>query len=302
MSLTKLTSELMRTGARVGPMRFLGAVNPVYEAEGAGAGAPSGNGEQAAAAAAAQQPAGDGKPATILGGAGDGAAAGAAKAGEGEAEGEGDKSGKGEETPEAKAEREKAEKKAARKAELDAMSPEDREKAEAEDAEADRLAAVPEDGVYDLRMPEGVTVDNELLAEVAPEFKELGLTNGQAQKLADKFTGLLKKRGETKAKEWSDRLAGWADTAKADPEIGGDKWDVTVLNADKAMRKFGTPALKEYLESSGGGNFPELIRAFARAGATIADDDPAITETPGNPKPTADTAERMYPDDKPKGK
>ena len=195
--------------------------------------------------------------------------------------------------------------KAARAAELAAMSPEDRAAAEAADAEDEaeeaRLAVVPEDGEYELTMPEGVELDAELMAELGPQFAEMGLSTGQAQSLADKFIAAQTARGAKQQEAWQATLAGWVDTAKADPEMGGAKWDATAEIASNVVTRFGTPALKEYLNASGGVNHPEMIRFMAKVGAMIGEDNLAISETPGA-KVKADTASILYPNDTPKGK
>lgn len=159
---------------------------------------------------------------------------------------------------------------------------------------------VPDDGKYSLTMPEGVEVDQELLDALGPEFKELGLTNAQAQKLADKFIASQQAKVEVQASRWSETITKWADDAKADKEIGGDNWDASVASAQRAMKQFGTPALREYLNASGGGNHPEVIRAFAKVGSMIKEDSPAGSGAEGSGKP-ADPAHIMFPSDAPKG-
>lgn len=194
----------------------------------------------------------------------------------------------------------------ARAAELAAMSPEDRAKAEADDATAEaetaRLAVVPEDGKYELTMPEGVELDAELMAELGPEFSELGLTTGEAQKLADKFIARETARQAKAQEDWAATISEWLDTAKNDPEMGRAKWDATRDAATGLVDRFGSPALREYLNASGGGNHPEMIRFTAAVGAVIGEDKPAISETPGS-KQTVDVAAKLYPNDPPrKGK
>lgn len=166
---------------------------------------------------------------------------------------------------------------------------------------ADPLDVVPADGKYALTMPEGVTVDQALLDELSPEFKAAGLTGKQAQALADKY--IARKTAEAKAQgeAWAKTTSDWVDAAKADPEIGGAKWDGTVKAASGIVGRFGNDALKEYLNASGAGNHPEMIRFMAKVGAMIGEDKPAISETPGS-KVKADSATILYPDDQPKGK
>lgn len=200
----------------------------------------------------------------------------------------------------------KQEEKAARKAELDKMSPEDRTKAEADDAakeaEEVRLATVPDDGKYDLKMPDGVELNADLLAAISPDLAALALSNGQAQQLANTFIAAQQAANVKAAEAWATTLNGWVETAKADPEIGGAKWDATVKNATRAIGKFGSPELREYLEHSGGGNHAEMIRAWAKVGAAIGEDNPAVGDPAGKPTATADKAAVLYPNDLPKGK
>lgn len=159
---------------------------------------------------------------------------------------------------------------------------------------------VPEDGKYALTMPEGVELDGELAEALGPEFKELGLTNAQAQKLVDKYIAIQQARADKQSEGFAQIVEGWAATAKKDPEIGGDKWDASVQAAQRAVNRLGTPALKEYLNASGGGNHPELIRFMAKAGAMIAEDNPASGGAGGAGKP-ADAAYTLFPSDAPKG-
>ena len=143
-------------------------------------------------------------------------------------------------------------------------------------------------------------VDAELLAAVSPRFKELGLTRAQAQALTDDFIKVQQQRGEGQVKAWGERVQKWADDAKADKDIGGDKWDTSVADAKRAISKLGTPALKEYLETSGGGNHPEVIRILAKAGALLKEDSPPNDGGQGSGKPV-ETAHALFPTDAPKG-
>lgn len=196
---------------------------------------------------------------------------------------------------------------AAAKAEHDKTKPE----AKADDA---KLDVVPEDGKYTLTMPDGIEVDQGLLDALAPKFKDLGLTHKQAQGLADEFIKHQQAQAEAHAGkpegQWSmaayqyfkengtpDK---WADNAKADKEIGGDKWDGTVATATRAVNALGTPELKAFLNASGGGNHPEVIRFMAKVGAMIKEDNPATGGAEGKGKPV-DPAHILFANDAPKG-
>lgn len=182
---------------------------------------------------------------------------------------------------------------AAAKAEHDKGKP-------AEKSEEDKLReTVPEDGKYALKMPEGVEVDTELLAALGPKFAAKKMTNGEAQELADEFIKVQEARATKQAEQWAETINGWADQAKADKEIGGAKWEGTVAASRRAVETFGDADLKEYLNASGGGNHPSLIRFMAKVGAMIKEDTPAGGNIPG--RAARDRTEVLYPDDQPKG-
>ncbi|TIW56713.1 MAG: hypothetical protein E5V54_11235 [Mesorhizobium sp.] len=187
-----------------------------------------------------------------------------------------------------------AEENAAAKAEHDKTKP--AEKSDAEKA----LDTVPEDGKYALTMPEGVQVDQELLDALGPKFAAKKLTTREAQELADEFIKIETARGTKRMEDWGKTISGWAETAKKDPEIGGDKWDGTAKAAQKAVNTLGTPELRTYLNASGGGNHPELIRIFAKVGAMISEDNPPTDGAGGKGKPV-DAAHMLFPNDVPKG-
>ncbi len=179
---------------------------------------------------------------------------------------------------------------------------------------ADTPDVVPADGKYELKMPDGVEIDQSLLDELSPEFKEIGLTTGQAQKLADRFAAHQRKQADeymseplgqyTAAASHYFRENGtpdtWADTAKSDKDIGRDKWAATTLSAARAVNALGTPELKAFLNASGSGNHPELIRVFAKVGNMISEDDPASGGMEGQGRP-AEPAYSLFPNDVPKG-
>ena len=150
--------------------------------------------------------------------------------------------------------------------------------------EADEFV-IPEK--YELTLPEGMPLDGELLEAVTPVFKDLMLTNDQAQALTDKFVEHMAAKNEQTMTAWAETLDSWVEKAQKDPEIGGDNWEQTKAMSQLAVNKLGTPELKTYLQRSGGGNHPELIRIFAKIGPLLKEDDPANGGEGGGGKPVA---------------
>ena len=145
----------------------------------------------------------------------------------------------------------------------------------------------------DFAMPEGVELDSELLAEAAPIFKELKLSQEQAQKLVD-FQAKQVQAGEANRVDAFNQLMNdWQTESKNDKEFGGDKFDENVKVAQSAINKFGTPGLKQLLEEHGVGNHPEVIRFMVKVGKLTSEDVPGGTTTP-NAKPQ-DRVSLLYP-------
>lgn len=145
------------------------------------------------------------------------------------------------------------------------------------EAEGAKVEGAPE--AYELTMPEGLTLDATALDAATPVFREMGLTNEQAQQLmpvaanfAQKIADGLNQKiiGDVAA----DRKA-WLDTAKADTELGGANWDQTISVAAKGLDQLGftkgTP-FRNLLDESGLGNHPDMIRAWSRVGKAIGED------------------------------
>ncbi|KKY89823.1 peptidase [Enterobacter cloacae] len=125
---------------------------------------------------------------------------------------------------------------------------------------------------YEFQAAEGVELDTEALKDFEPVARELNLTNEQAQKLVDAYPKILAGVQQRQADAWQKQTEGWAEAVKADKEIGGDKLESNLSAAQRALDQFGNPELKEYLNVTGMGNHPELVKAFVKIGKTMSED------------------------------
>jgi hypothetical protein len=178
------------------------------------------------------------------------------------------------------------------------------ESADAGDTEKNDKAAdkpddneLPPEEYAEFAMPEGVEVDSALLDKALPLFKELGMTQANAQKLVDLQAEHVQSFAQTQQDQFSEVITGWADSTKADKEIGGDDFDQNIGIAKTAIEKFGTPELSQFLHDSGAGSHPEIVRMFLKIGKLTQEDQPGS----GSPVAKARTlSERLYPNDQPK--
>lgn len=177
-------------------------------------------------------------------------------------------------------------------AEGDAAAQEAAAKAAAEAA----AAATPVE--YDIKLPEGMA-KGELVEDLKAFAKEKGLTNEDAQKLAD--LGVKQAQGFVAqlAEAQKTQTAEWAAATTADKDIGGDKLPENLAVAKKALDNFGTPEFKKLLNDSGLGNHPEIVRFMVKAGKAISEDGRLITGA-ASQKNRADTPieNRLYPNQK----
>jgi hypothetical protein len=137
---------------------------------------------------------------------------------------------------------------------------------------------------YELKAPEGRDFDPDVLGAFADVAKDLNLTNESAQKVIDKIAPALAEKFERNV---AAARAQWETDTRSDTEIGGDKLDQNLGVARKALESFGTPALKELLNTSGLGNHPEVVRLLVRAGKAISEDSMVSgtgTSTPADPR------------------
>lgn len=125
---------------------------------------------------------------------------------------------------------------------------------------------------YEFKGGEGVELDTEALKDFEPVARELNLTNEQAQKLVDAYPKILAGVQQRQAEAWQKQTEGWAETVKADKEIGGDKLTANLSAAQRALDQFGTPELKEYLNATGLGNHPDLVKTFVKIGKAMSED------------------------------
>ncbi|HCM9666310.1 TPA: peptidase [Enterobacter roggenkampii] len=125
---------------------------------------------------------------------------------------------------------------------------------------------------YEFTAGEGVELDTEALKDFEPVARDLNLTNEQAQKLVDAYPKILAGVQQRQAEAWQAQTEQWAADVKADKEIGGDKLTANLSAAQRALDQFGTPELKEYLNTTGLGNHPDLVKTFVKIGKAMSED------------------------------
>lgn len=84
-------------------------------------------------------------------------------------------------------------------------------------------------------------------------------------------------------------IASWQTAVKSDPDLGGDKYDATVIDFDAGVKAIGSEGLAKLLDSTGLRHQPDVVRAFAKAGRLVKEGKITVGAAPqAKPKTIAD--------------
>lgn len=124
----------------------------------------------------------------------------------------------------------------------------------------------------DFTLPDGFTMDQGAIEAFSPVARELGMSQENAQKVIDLYSNLQQlqvKNSQLAINEERDKNIA---LVKADPELGGEKYDSNIKSAIKVINRFGSKELVDVLNNTGIGNSPHLIRLFVRVGKAMGED------------------------------
>ena len=146
-----------------------------------------------------------------------------------------------------------------------------------------------------IKNPEGFPLGQDILAQITEHAKAQGWTSEQAQQYADQVSGSAK---AVLAKSMANLQAAqkqWVETIQKDPEIGGQNLERTLNRCKGLMDKIdGTGELREFMNVTGMGNHPVVVKAFERIARYLVPEEQIVTT--GKPVGSGqyDPA-RMYP-------
>lgn len=181
------------------------------------------------------------------------------------------------------------------KADGDLLADDDEGKSpEDKDGQADKSKDGAPETYEAFTLPEGVQLDEAALAEATPAFKEVGLSQEQAQKLVDVYAKLQQSAAEKTLAGFNQIKNDWKASLKADPEFGGDKLPQTVGAAKAVLAKYGDKNLVNDLKEWGWANHPGLIKLLARVRGHLSEDTLETGDAAAQAR-VKSLAERMFP-------
>jgi hypothetical protein len=171
----------------------------------------------------------------------------------------------------------------------DAPKPGDPPKPDADKKETQPRA---EDGKFvaaELKVPEGVKVDEKLLDQFKQLAPTIGISTKQAQALLELQVKGAQEQERLITEAMQRQRVDDLNKLKGDPEFGGAKFDQTVAGSKSILSslKYG-PAVSKKLEAYGLDCDPDITRLFAEVRSLIAEDSTSSRLT--SPHPVANGA------------
>ena len=123
------------------------------------------------------------------------------------------------------------------------------------------------------KLPEGIEQDERMGEALNALMHKAGLTNAQAQALHDGYWEQVTNQFNEHSKEQELQLADWDKEIRQD---FGKAYDERIDMAQRAVREFGGEELKKFLENTGQGNNPLLIKMFAKIGEKMSEANPEL--------------------------
>ena len=139
---------------------------------------------------------------------------------------------------------------------------------------ADDEDVVPEK--YELTIAKDSLLDQTDMDRISTDAKEKGLTNGEAQLMADMEAEAIDRYHDKIDKQVEDIQAGWLKDAEADKEIGGEAFKENAELSKRLVDKYGSEALKDLLDQSKYGDHPEVVRIFSTIARQFMAEDKAF--------------------------
>lgn len=127
-------------------------------------------------------------------------------------------------------------------------------------------------------MPEGVKYDEQFEAAALPVLQAMGIPPGAAQKLLDLYAGNIAAQ-HTAASKASE--AAFAEGQAALKTEWGGAYDQKVTFASRAVLHIGGQELVDYMNTTGRGNDPMIVKAFAKVGEMLGEDTLKLGKSDG---------------------
>lgn len=124
-------------------------------------------------------------------------------------------------------------------------------------------------------MPEGVEFDQELSDKMLGIMHKAGLSDSQAKAIYDSYNEYEREFHSKTQKDMETRNGEWKQQIKTD---WGKAYDTELAKAQNAMTEFGGDELKQWMNKTGEGDNPLLLKFFAKVGGLISEPNVSTSE------------------------
>jgi hypothetical protein len=139
--------------------------------------------------------------------------------------------------------------------------------ASAKPAEGETKTGEAAEIVYDIKLPQGMPVD-----EVSQSaLVEIAKANKWSPEVAQQVVDLAVQRETQRVAAANKQADDWEAAVKADPALGGDKLAETLATARRAM-DLGPPELKAFLHETRIGSHPAVVKWMHTIGKALSED------------------------------
>lgn len=141
----------------------------------------------------------------------------------------------------------------------------------------------------DFVLPENMSMNPEAIAKATAAFRDMNLSQENAQKLVTIQADYAKATESAALESLEKKVTTWKEEST---KMFGNDYEKEFGTAAKAIARFGTPELRQFLNDTGIGNYPELVKFFNKVGKSVSEDNPVDGIKAGEPK---SDAEVLYP-------
>lgn len=130
---------------------------------------------------------------------------------------------------------------------------------------------------YVLKNANGEDVEPQELEMMSRMFKDVNLSQEQAQKL---YSAYEKEQGsfvEQSQKAFNQMRDDWFNQTISDPQLGGQNIGQTKLCIKRVMQQCGNKELSEFLNKTGLGFNPAMVRFMTKVGELLGNDNRFVT-------------------------
>ncbi len=143
------------------------------------------------------------------------------------------------------------------------------------DAPAETGEAGTEEGPHGIeayQFPEDFAVDNERLSAFHGVVEQYGVPLEGAQALLDLFVDNQAQQNKSQRDQLVQQVQTWEQQVKSDKLVGGADYERKLAVARAAVERYGDQGLRDYLDATGAGSHPDVVRWMYRVGQATADD------------------------------